>query len=207
MSYKNYTKDLYDKVDYSQIPRRLKDTDKPFSYIPMSNVILRCDKAIIKETGEEIDISSDFKITYTYMRERYLYNKSQGKPYYEGWDSIAVILGKDVAIFKHKKDRALPINKLMEKLGLLVVLDKKTCRASHKIINDVAEVLDKVVFLNSKDVDFHKRKQEEKELYIESKKDKREQLEVSDINTQKTLSYHEDFLDPFYDDTFDDFPF
>lgn len=166
MSYKNHTKDLYRKVDYEQIPRRIKESDKPFSYIPMSNIILRCDKAIIKETGEEVDITSDFKITYTYMRERYMYNTCMGKPYYEGWDSIAVILGKNVSVFKHKNDRDLPVNKLMEKLGLLIILDKKTCRSSHKMIKDISEVLDKVVFLNSKDADFQKRKSEERQSYL-----------------------------------------
>ncbi len=193
MSYKNHTRELYSKVDYEQIPRRIKDTDKPFSYIPMSNVILRCDRAVIKTTGEEIDISPDFKITYTYMRERYLYNKINGKPYYESWDSIAVILGKDVAVFKHKKDRALPINKLMEKVGLLVVLDKKTCRSSHKVVKDVSEVLGEVVFLNSKDEDFQNRKQEERHVYLKAKEDK--ECNPTPVVNEDPFGYEDDFLD------------
>jgi len=190
MSYINHTKDLYHKIPHTDVPRLSSPTDRPFSFVPMSNVILRCDTAYLKDSDETVSITPDFKLIYTYMRERYAFSKAKGQSYYESWDSIASIIGKSGNVFKSKNDRGLPINKLMEKIGLLVILDKKTCRANHKQVMDVYDVLDKVSFLNSKDADYKERKIREREVFI-AQKLKEEEEEKAKVTTPPVeKAYH-----------------
>lgn len=170
MSYISHTKDLYTKIDKENFPYLSSKDEKPFSYVPSSNLLLRCDTVLIKGTGEEFPISSDFKVVYTYMRERYAYSKFHKQPYYESWDLIATIIGKTSEVFKKKNDRKLPIHRLMEKIGLLVILPSKTGRSNHKVVKDVSEILPEVSFLNSKNKDYKERKLSEREAYLAKKK-------------------------------------
>lgn len=201
MSYrKNQTK-LYETVPHKSIPKHTGDSDKPLSYVPTSNVILRSDTAEVLATGEVFEITSDFKIVYTYMRERYIFNKSNNNPYYESWESVAAVIGKTKEVFKSKKDHKPTIKEVMVSLGLLKILDKKTRRSFHKEVCDVADVLDKVIFSNKKDKEYKDRLAVAREEYKESVKNS-ETLE-DEVEFTKEVQKMTDTLSTYYEDPFE----
>lgn len=210
MSYINHIKDLYKTVHKSLIPRKHSEKENPFTFVPMSNVILRSDTAVLKETGEVLKLTSDFKIAYTYMRERYSYSEAAGNTYYESWESVATILGKNKAVFKNKGKGELALHEQMMLLGLLVIDGTKTGRSNNKVVLDVSDVLDKVSFVNSADEDLQVRRKEIKDSYADGKKKEEEaqaKLEAERVVSVYTPPEPAPFESSYEDQWEDDLPF
>mgnify|MGYP000085453628 CR=1 FL=1 len=125
--------------------KTLRTQAKPYTSVPIE--LLTCDKAVIRETGEEVNVTDTVVRAYLYMRNNYCQSIDSGKDYFESWGSVANSIGRDVCVVKKGNNR---IDKLLQKLGLVVVLEKKKSRSHLKIVRDIVDVKNDIIFKNSR---------------------------------------------------------
>lgn len=118
--------------------------------IDIPTKLITSDIAVIKGSGEIVQITDIVVRVYLYMRCRYLMSQGLGG-YFESWESIAAGIGKKIDLFKkgaNRPDRAL------EKLGLLQIKRGGKGRSSLKIVLGLDQISDKVTLLNSLNDDY-----------------------------------------------------
>ncbi|MCP3683176.1 MAG: hypothetical protein GY861_10835 [bacterium] len=166
--------------------KTLRTQTTPYTSVPIE--LLTADVAMIKSTGEEIKISDTLLRVYLYMRNMYCITLDDPKSfgYFEGWEGIASAIGKTQDIFKKGSNRP---NIQLQKLGLLELRKAGKGRADMKIVKDIVEILDDVVFLNSKSKDYKERKNKERETFLsESKQPEQEAISPPPIREHTPTS-------------------
>ena len=160
--------------------RTLRTRAKPFTSVPLE--LITADTAMIKSTGEEVKITDTIVRVYIYMRNRYCLSLDdpKGLGYFEGWEGIAAAIGKSKDLFKKGNNRP---DTILIKLGLLEIHKLGRGRSDSKVVKDIEDIKEAVVFLNSKSSDYKERKKVEYEAYKSGTKHESSMERKSEVTT------------------------